>query len=109
MPVHYAQSSSALRAFCELGGPASQPPNYLDLARGKELHHPLKPNSLEKTVSIDDYVIETVDDQTVVRYGKFSATLAKLEESGVLTSKSGRTHVVPAWVIAKLAAKAPAQ
>lgn len=55
-------------------------------------------------MNIDDYVIDTVDpDAPVVRYGKFSATLAELEESGVLTSKTGRTHIVPAWAIAKLA------
>lgn len=60
----------------------------------------------------DDYVIDTAEpDKPVIRYGKFSATLAELEESGVLTSKTGRTHIVPAWAIAKLAeaAKSTAQ
>lgn len=59
-------------------------------------------------LTIDAYEIEISNDATVVKYGKFSATLADLEATGHLTSKSGRTHEPPAWVVNKLAQAARA-
>lgn len=54
--------------------------------------------------TVDGYEIEvSSDNHTTVKYGKFSATLADLEASGHLISKSGRTHFTPPWVVYKLA------
>lgn len=54
----------------------------------------------------DDYVIERNGDTVTVRHGKFSADLKTLEETGNLTSKSGRTHPLPAWLVHQLASEA---
>lgn len=58
---------------------------------------------MPKKATVDAYEIEICDNHTTVKYGKFSATLADLEASGHLISKSGRTHEPPAWVVNKLA------
>ena len=61
-----------------------------------------------RKLTIDAYEIEISNDAAVVKYGKFSATLADLEATGHLISKSGRTHEPPAWVVNKLAQAARA-
>lgn len=58
---------------------------------------------MPKKATVDAYEIEICGDSAAVKYGKFSATLADLEASGHLISKSGRTHEPPAWVVNKLA------
>lgn len=61
-----------------------------------------------RKLTIDDYEISISSEGAVVKYGKFTATLAELEATGHLTSKVGRTHEPPAWVVNKLAQAARA-
>lgn len=59
---------------------------------------------MPKKATVDGYEIEvSSDNHTTVKYGKFSGTLAQFEDTGQLTSISGRTHFTPPWVVYKLA------